>query len=84
MYRHCFSDSVINRITEVQNGDIAATADCIVGVTDFADNTLKIALRDLLITQVTRGNPMNKLDLNDALAGTIINHFAIYHSSLSQ
>ena len=42
---------------------------------------LKVALRDLLIAQVTHGEPMGKSELDGALAGLTMHHIASYHPS---
>ena len=73
MHRHRFSDDVITNVTKAEHGDAGATAKCIVAVSELADlNMLKIALRDLLIAQVTHGDPMGRRELDSALAGLTI------------
>ena len=70
MYRHRFPDNVSIDMAKAKNGDVAATARCLTAISDLAEvNVLKIALRDLLISQVTGGSPMGKSELDGVLAG---------------
>ena len=70
MLRHRFQDNVSTDMAAAKHGDVAATARCLTAISDLAEvNVLKIALRDLLISQVTGGSPMAKIELDGALAG---------------
>ena len=70
MYRHRFPDNVSTDMAKAKDGVVAATARCLTAISDLAEvNVLKIALRDLLISQVTCGSPMAKIELDSVLAG---------------
>ena len=70
MYRHCFPDNVSTDMAKATDGDAAAAARCLTAISEPAEfDMLKIALRDLLISQVTGGNPMVKRELDAALSG---------------
>ena len=70
MYRHRFPDNVSIEMAKAKEGDIAATARCLTAIAGLAEvNVLKVALRDLLTSQVTGGSPMGKSELDGVLAG---------------
>ena len=76
-----FAASVADRMAESKGGDTSQTAQTIMDLSDINDQelkTLKIALRDHLILQVTHGNAMAKDDLNIIFAGPILRY---HHSS---
>ena len=84
MYRHRLPDNATTDMAKAKNGDVAATARCLTAISDLAEvNVLKIALRDLLISQVTCGNPMAKIELDGAPRRSDTIHHIIIENHLS-